>query len=160
MTLSATFLRALVVSATKSTRKEEPTTSSNQPNLQTMNPPRASTRLRVVAVIISCILLLCVFAWVFSHEGEKATDQTWISLLVLAMLFAGTATSWFRVRHMSSMRPWLQRHIIGNGILALGLFAAWFYDVGTFYLGLIALAVFVMWLWGNRKLREAVLRNK
>jgi len=31
MTLSAPFFRALVVSATKSTRKEEPTTSSSQP---------------------------------------------------------------------------------------------------------------------------------
>lgn len=125
-----------------------------------MNPPIGRARLRAVEVVVVCILLLSAFAWIFSHETEKTTDQTWISLTILGILFVATATSWFRVRHMPSMRPWLQRHMIGNGILALGLFAAWFYDVGTFYLGLIGLAVFVMWLWGNRKLRETVVKNK
>ena len=125
-----------------------------------MNPPIERARLRAVEVVVVCILLLCAFAWIVTHEAEKATDQTWISLTILSMLFMATATSWFRVRHMPSMQPWLQRHMIGNGILALGLFAAWFYDVGALYLGLIAVAVFVMWLWGNRKLREEVLKNK
>jgi hypothetical protein len=129
-------------------------------NVQTMNSSVASARLRVFGVIIACILLLCAFAWIFSHGAEKTTDETWIGFIVLAMLFAATGRTWFRVRHIPSMRPWLKRHVIGNGVLAVGLFAVWFYDVGTFYLGLIALGVFAMWLWGNRRLREAVMKNK
>jgi hydrogenase/urease accessory protein HupE len=87
-------------------------------------------------------------------------DRSWIALLALVVLLAVTATLWVRFRRLPSMRPWLVRHVIGNFVLAIGLFVAWRYDLALFYYAAIAVSVFVMWIWGNRKLRVAVQKNK
>ena len=87
-------------------------------------------------------------------------DRSWIALLALVGLLVGTATLWFRLRHLPTMRPWLVRHVIGNLVLAIGFFVAWHFELALFYYAAIAVGVFVMWIWGNRKLRDAVQKNK
>jgi hypothetical protein len=87
-------------------------------------------------------------------------DGSWIALLSLVVLLVVTATFWFRLRHLPAMRPWLVRHLIGNFVLAIGLFIAWRHDLALFYYAAIAVSVFVMWIWGNRKLPDAVQKNK
>jgi hypothetical protein len=83
-------------------------------------------------------------------------DRTWIALLAVFILLASTATSWFRFRSLNSMRPWLVRHVIGNFVLAVGLVAAWFFNVALFYYAFIVVAIFVMRMGGNSKLRGTV----
>jgi len=58
------------------------------------------------------------------------------------------------------MRPWLVRHVTGNFVLAIGLVAAWSLELAVFYYFAIIVGVFVMWMWGNRKLREVVQKNR
>lgn len=58
------------------------------------------------------------------------------------------------------MRPWLLRHVIGNFVLAVGLLAAWHFDLALFYYAAIVAGVFAMWIWGTWKLRDAVQKNK
>jgi len=87
-------------------------------------------------------------------------DHSWIALSALVALLVGTATSWFRLRHLPEIRPWLLRHVIGNFVLAVGLFAAWHFDLALFYYAAIVAGVFAMWILGTRKLREAVQKNK
>jgi hypothetical protein len=55
----------------------------------------------------------------------------------------------------------------GNGavflsfcLLAIGLFAAWRYDLALFYYAAIVVGIFVMRMWGNWKLRDAIEKNK
>jgi hypothetical protein len=84
-------------------------------------------------------------------------DRGWIVLLVL--LLVSTATVWFRARHFPSMRPWLVRHLVGNFVLVIGLVAAWRYDLALSYYVAIMVGVFVMWMWGTRKLRDSVQKN-
>ncbi len=125
-----------------------------------MKPLIAGPRVRFLGVITACVLLLLAFTWLVRHETEKASDQSWLALLALAMLSAATMTSWFRMRHLASMRPWLLRHMVGNLVLAIGLIAAWLYDAAPLYFILIGLGVFAMWEWGNRKLREVILNKE
>lgn len=87
-------------------------------------------------------------------------DTTWIAIVSLIVLLVTTASIWFRLRGAPSMRPWLVRHLIGNLILAIGLIAAWAYDLASFYYIAIATAVFAMWIWGTWKLRESVQDRK
>jgi RsiW-degrading membrane proteinase PrsW (M82 family) len=91
---------------------------------------------------------------------DNLTDRNWVALLILGVFLVSTATLWFRFRLQTSMRPWLLRHLIGNFILAIGLFTAWFLDAPFFYYLLVVMGVFAMWMWGNRKLREAVPKNR
>ena len=86
------------------------------------------------------------------------SDGIWIALLIL--LLASTTTVWLRLRHFPSMRPWLVRHSIGNFVLAIGLVAAWRYDLSPFYYVTIMAGVFVMWIWGTRKLRSSAQKNE
>ncbi len=83
-----------------------------------------------------------------------------ILIVLFILLLISTAILWLRLRHFPSMRPWLVRHSIGNFVLAVGLVAAWRYDLSPFYYGTIILAVFVMWLWGTWKLRHSAQNNK
>jgi len=87
-------------------------------------------------------------------------DRTWIALLTATAFLLSTGALWFRFRLQTSMRPWLWRHLIGNCILAIGFFTAWFLDAPLFFYALIAVCVFGMWIWGNRRLRDAVQKNK
>jgi hypothetical protein len=91
---------------------------------------------------------------------ENVNDRSWIALLSLVMLLVAMATTWFRLRHLPSMRPWLVRHVIGNFVLAIGLIVAWSYDLALFYYVAIVVGVFVMWMWGTWKLRDAVQKHK
>ena len=90
---------------------------------------------------------------------DNLSDRSWIALLTVAAFLVSTAALWFRFRLQTSMRPWLLRHLIGNFILAIGFFTAWFLDAPLFYYVLIVVCVFAMWIWGNRKLRDAVQRK-
>jgi hypothetical protein len=87
----------------------------------------------------------------------EMNDQGWIVLPVL--LLVGTATVWFRARRVPSMRPWLVRHLVGNFVLVIGLVTAWRYDLAPSYYVAIMVGVFVMWMWGTRKLRDSVRKN-
>jgi len=80
--------------------------------------------------------------------------------LALAMLSVSTGGLCLRLRHLPSMRPWLVRHVVGNFVLAIGLFATWFWGLALFFYVLIVAGVFGMWLWGIRELRRAVRENK
>ena len=84
----------------------------------------------------------------------------WILLLLVGVSLASTAATWFRFRRVAKLRPWLLRHVVGNLLLALGLGAAVFFEVRFFYDVAIVAAIFAMWLWGNRKLREAIRNNQ
>ena len=84
------------------------------------------------------------------------TDQSWVPLVLVAMLLGSTSMLWLRLSKASSLRPWLVRHTVGNGILAIGVSAAWFFNLASSYYLLIACGVIFMWIWGNRKLRSAM----
>ena len=92
-----------------------------------------------------------------SFGTHGMSNQGWIVQLVL--LLVGTATVWFRARHIPSTRPWLVRHLVGNFILVIGLVAAWRFDLAPTYYVAIVVGVFVMWMWGTRKLRHSVQKN-
>jgi len=85
-------------------------------------------------------------------------DRNLIALLVL--LIVVTATVWFRYRHLPWARSWLIRHLIGNFVLIVGLFAAWRYDLPLSYYLPIMVGAFAMWTWGTWKLRHAVRKNE
>jgi hypothetical protein len=87
-------------------------------------------------------------------------DHSWIALFVVAVQLVGAAALWFRVRHLPLMRPWLVRHVIGNFVLAIGLIAAWSFDLALFYYVLIAVGVYAMWMWGTWKLRDVSMAQK
>lgn len=120
----------------------------------------AYSQRRLLGIISACVILLFAFSWFVRHHMETVSDRNWIAQLVLVMLVVSTATTWFRWRHLPSMRPWLVRHVVGNLVLAIGLIAAWSYDLPLFYYGAIVVGVFVMWMWGTRTLRDAVQKNK
>jgi MFS superfamily sulfate permease-like transporter len=84
-------------------------------------------------------------------------ERIWIVLLIL--LLGSSATVWFRFRRFPSMRPWLVRHLIGNFVLVIGLLVAWRYDLAPSYYVAIMVGVFLMWVWGTRRLRESVQKN-
>jgi hypothetical protein len=127
--------------------------------VQEMKPVMAYSQRRLVGAIIACVFLLSAFTWFLRDHMGNVSDRSWIALLTMVMLLVATATSWFRLRRLPSIRPWLIRHVIGNFVLTIGLFAAWLYDLALFYYVLIVLGVFAMWMWGSRKLRQAVQKN-
>jgi len=86
---------------------------------------------------------------------DNLTDRSWLALLILGVFLVSTVRLWFRFRLQASLRPWLLRHLIGNFILAIGLFTAWFLDAPFFYYLLVVVGVFAMWMWGNWKLGKA-----
>jgi hypothetical protein len=89
-----------------------------------------------------------------------ASDQSWVAIVIIAALLISTAGIWLRFRSASRMRPWLIRHVVGNSILAVGLFLIWVFNLGFFYYALVAAGVLGMWIWGNSKLRAAAQNNK
>jgi hypothetical protein len=58
------------------------------------------------------------------------------------------------------MRLWLVSHVAGNFFLAIGLIAAWTFDLPFFYYFVISAGIFAMWIWGIWKLRDAVQKNR
>ncbi|MGB6667657.1 MAG: hypothetical protein WBE73_04885 [Candidatus Acidiferrum sp.] len=83
-----------------------------------------------------------------------------MALLILVVLLVATSASLLRLRGLPSMRPWLVRHLMGNSLLAIGLIAAWYYDLAIVAYVAIAAGVFALWMWGTWKLREAIQKNK
>ena len=121
-----------------------------------MKPLMAYPQRRLVVAVSACVFLLFAFSWFLRVHMESVNDRSWIALLTLVVLLVTSATTWFRLRHLPSIRPWLVRHVIGNLVLAVGLIAAWSFDLALFYYGAIVVGVFVMWMWGTWKLRDAV----
>ena len=83
----------------------------------------------LVGILTGCVLLLIAFSWFLRDHIEKVNDRSWIALLTLSILLVSTATLWFRFRHLPSTHSWLVRHVLGNCILGIGLFSAWFFDL-------------------------------
>jgi hypothetical protein len=124
--------------------------------VQEVKPLMAYSQRRLNVAISACVLPLFAFSWFLRVYLENVNDRSWIALLTLVVLLVTTMTTWFRLRHLPSIRPWLVRHVIGNVVLAVGLIAAWSFDLALFYYVAIVVGVFVMWMWGTWKLRDAV----
>ena len=84
----------------------------------------------------------------------------WILLLLVALSLVTTAAIWFRFRRLPELRPWLVRHVIGNVVLAIGLAAAVFFEVGFICDVAIIVAILGMWVSDNRKLRAAIRNTR
>jgi hypothetical protein len=93
-------------------------------------------------------------------DMDIVTDRSWIAILTLVLLLLSTVALWFRFRRLPSLRPWLKYHIIGNVVLAIGLFATWSFDLDPFYYWFIMFGIFAIWIWGTRKLRASLQQNK
>jgi hypothetical protein len=91
---------------------------------------------------------------------ENVSDWRLIGLLVAAASLVSTAAIWLRFRREARLRPWMIRHVIGNILLTLGLLSVWFLDLAFFYYVPIVICIFVMWVWGTWKLRDAIQINK
>jgi hypothetical protein len=139
---------------TAGTRK--PNASRSSARNETNETTHAYSQRRLVVAISACVLPLFAFSWFLRVYLENVNDRSWIALLTLVVLLVTTATTWFRLGHLPSIRPWLVRHVIGNVVLAVGLIAAWSFDLALFYYVAIVVGVFVMWMWGTWKLCDAV----
>jgi hypothetical protein len=128
--------------------------------LQEMKTSMAYSKRWSVGTICAVVLFLFAFSWFVRHRMENVDDRSWIAVLGLVLLLATTAATWFRLGHLPSMRPWLVRHVTGNFVLAIGLIAAWSFDLGLAYYVVIIAGVFVTWIWGTWKLRTAVQKNR
>jgi hypothetical protein len=125
-----------------------------------LKPLMAYSQRRLVVAISAGVLLLFAFSWFVRNHSENLIHRNWFVQLALVLLLVSTASNWFRLRHLPLMRPWLVRHLIGNLVLAIGLIAAWGFDLAPVYYVAITVAVFVMWMWGTWKLRDVVQKNK
>lgn len=125
-----------------------------------MKTSMAYSKRWLVGAISTIVLSLFVLSWFLRRHMENVGGRSWIAIAVLVLQLASTATTWFRFRHLPLMRPWLVRHVTGNFVLAIGLIAAWSFDLGLAYYGAIVVGVFVMWTLGTWKLRDAVQKNR
>jgi hypothetical protein len=71
--------------------------------------------------------------YIFLVLTENVNGRNWIAVLSL-IVFVGHYNNYLvPIAPPPSLRPWLVRHVIGNFVLAVGLVAAWRYDVAVFY---------------------------
>jgi hypothetical protein len=111
-------------------------------------------RPRYQLTLVGLVLALFAFAWLIRNHLGELSDRSWAAAAMLGILVVSAINYWLRLRRFAPLRPWILRHLIGNLILAIGVCAAWFFDLAIYYYILIAAGIFGMWIWGNRKLRE------
>lgn len=125
-----------------------------------MKTSMAYSKRWLVGAISTIVLSLFVFSWFLRRHMENVGGRSCLAIGALVLLSAITVTIWLRFRRLPLMRPWLVRHVAGNFVLAIGLIAAWSFDLGLAYYAAIVVGVFVMWTLGTWKLRDTVQKNR